>query len=288
MFAMPEIAARLFGAPLMLEAGKAMVIAEALGPRVLGGPVQIGVLREPLRDMVDGWTGEKVYQGPPMVAPGVALIEIEGSLVNKGSWIGKSSGLTSYEGIGVQIADCMSDDIRAVVVEIDSYGGEVDGAFACAEGLAALSAAKPTIAILTDHACSAGYLFAAPCRSILIPSTGLAGSIGVICMHVSAARAADKAGFDVTILRAGDRKSRPTPFEAMDEDTLARELADMEKLRVEFAEVVARYRTGRISLDAILATEADTYRGEEAVKVGLADAVARPQEALAAFLAAVA
>jgi ClpP class serine protease len=281
MFAMPEIAARMFGAPLMLEASKAAIIAGSFGPRVLGGSVNLGVLAEPIRS----WEGESL--GPTLLQDGVAIIEVEGSLVNKGSWIGQSSGLTSYEGLGVQIADCMSPSVRAVVVEVDSFGGEVDGAFACAEALFELSAIKPTIAILTDHACSAGYLLAAACRSIVIPSTGYAGSIGVISMHVSAARAIDKAGFDVTILRAGAKKAKPTPFELMDEAELAERMDDMEALRVEFAQTVARYRGERMSLKSILATEAAVYRGTAALDAGLVDAVARPTEALAAFLAAI-
>ena len=64
---------------------------------------------------------------------------------------------------------------------------------------------------------------------------------------------------------------------------LERELADMEEMRVAFAETVARFRSGRITADAALATEADIYRGARAVEIGLADAVGRPSQVLAAF-----
>ncbi|MDX0649056.1 S49 family peptidase, partial [Sinorhizobium medicae] len=165
----PEIASRMFGTPLMLHPSKGDIIARAFGPRVLGSPdapahvaggEEMGLVGEKLRDATDYWD-DALYKGPELVAPGIALIEIEGSLVNKGKWIGKSCGMTSYEAIGVQVRDCIErDDLKAVVFEVDSYGGEVTGAFDCAEQIFELSQLKPTIAVLTDHACSAGYLLA--------------------------------------------------------------------------------------------------------------------------------
>lgn len=286
---MPLLAERMFGTPLMIEDRKGAVIARALGPRVLGHSVALtgeymGVIGDPIRDQVDGWSGEKLYHGPKLVN-GVAVVAAEGTLVNKGSYIGKSSGVTSYEGIAVQVADCASPSITGAIFEIDSFGGEVDGAFACAEAIHQLSLIKPTIAILTDHACSAGYLLASGCRSIVIPATGYAGSIGVISMHVDATKWMDVQGVAVTVLRAGPEKARPQQYiESMGEADYAERMADMEALRDEFAAVVARYRAGRLSLDQILATRSRVYRGAAAVAAGLCDAVARPQEAALAFL----
>ncbi|MCF7645022.1 S49 family peptidase [Bacillus subtilis] len=291
-FAMPEIAARLFDTPLMLHEAKANIIARSFGPRVLGQDVamadtpEMGVLSQNMRELRDGWTGEKIYAGPKMVG-NVAVIEVEGSLVNKGSWVGKTSGMTSYEGLNIQIADCLArDDIKAAVFEFDSFGGEVDGCFACAEELHALSQEKPTIAILTDHACSAAYLLAAACRQIVIPATGYTGSIGVITMHVDASGWAKNQGLAVTILRAGEKKARPGMFEAMSEEEYSEAVSDLEAMRSLFAETVSLYRGPRLSVEAALATQADTFRGQAAVDLGLADAVGRPKQVFEAFLAA--
>lgn len=291
-FAMPEIAARLFDTPLMLHEAKANIIARSFGPRVLGQDIamadtpEMGVLSQNMRELRDGWTGEKIYSGPKMVG-NVAVIEVEGSLVNKGSWVGKTSGMTSYEGLNIQIADCLvRDDIKAAVFEFDSFGGEVDGCFACAEELFALSQEKPTIAILTDHACSAAYLLAAACRQIVIPATGYTGSIGVITMHVDASGWAKNQGLAVTILRAGEKKARPGMFEAMSEEEYSEAVSDLEAMRRLFAETVSRYRGSRLSVEAALATQADTFRGQAAVDLGLADAVGRPKQVFEAFLAA--
>lgn len=284
----PEIAARMFNTPLMLHAGKGNVIARAFGPRVLGMPdAEIGVGNISMGlvgDEMGQWreAGERCYQ--PRRQGKVAVIEIEGSLINKGKWIGKSSGQTTYEGIITQVNAVIDDEsVAGVIVEIDSFGGEVTGAFDCAERLFELSQAKPTIAVLTDHACSAGYLLAAAAREILIPQNGIAGSIGVISMHVDMSKWLAKEGLTVTILKAGERKADFNPYEPLPEEVLERELADMEEIRREFAATVARYRAGRLSFDAAMQTEAGSFRGQGAVEAGLADAVARPSQVLAAF-----
>ena len=286
----PEIAARLFATPLMLHPAKAEIIAQTLGPRVLGvgsvtvnghGGEQLGIVGDEMGQWRDS-SGASFSQ--PRRHGSIAVIEVEGSLVNKGKWIGKSSGLTTYEGIISQVNAVIDDaSIAGVIVEVDSFGGEVAGAFDCSERLSELSAVKPTIAVLTDHALSAGYLMASACRQIVIPASGLAGSIGVMALHVDHSRKLAKEGLAVTILKAGARKAELNPFEPIDEAVLEEKLAELEDERQHFAATVARYRAGRISLDQALATEAGVYRGQAAVDAGLADTVARPSQVLAAF-----
>ncbi|APO74261.1 signal peptide peptidase SppA-like protein [Rhizobium etli 8C-3] len=283
----PEIASRMFNTPLMLHPAKGDIIARAFGPRVLGLPdVALQVAGGEEMGLVGNPMGEWVREdGDSARGPrDIAFIDIEGSLVNKGKWLGKSSGMTSYEGIIAQALAAKDDaSVRGVVYEVDSFGGEVTGAFDCAEVLYEVSQTKPTIAVLTDHACSAGYLLASAARQIVIPATGICGSIGVISMHVDMSAWLAKEGLNVTILKAGARKADFNPYEPIPKEVLERELAELEELRVEFAATVARYRAGRLSEQSALATEAGVYRGQKAVEAGLADAVARPSQVLAAF-----
>jgi len=304
----PFHAARLFNAPLMIDASKAEILVGALGERILGCPVRIvsteseivaaasqrrprvlaGVLGEPVRGATetDFWSGEEkpVFE-PARRVGNVGVLEIEGTLVSKGRWTGAYSGMTSYEGIGAQVTELReAEDVRAVVLEIDSFGGEVAGAFDCADQIAALAAEKPVIAILTDHACSAAYLMAAPAGAIIAPRTGLVGSIGIVSMHVDVSRAVDAAGLTITILAAGRHKADGTPYAPLPEETAKKLRAEMEALREIFAATVARYRGERLTKQMALATEADTFIGEAALAAGLIDAVANPSEAFAAFV----
>ena len=298
----PFHAARLFNTPLMVDPGKAEIIAGALGARILGRSIRIvspktadrggpvaGVLGEPIRGAsdVDWWTGEEKPVFEPARRHGnIAVLEIEGTLVAKGRWTGAYSGMTSYEGIGAQVTELReADDVKGVVVEVDSFGGEVAGAFDCADQIARLAAEKPVLAILTDHACSAGYLLASAARAIVAPRNCVAGSIGVVTMHVDVSRALDEAGLTVTILAGGRHKADGTPYAPLPEETAKKVRAEMETLRGIFAETVGRYRGARLTKEAALATEADTYtNGKAALAAGLIDAVANPSEAFAAFV----
>lgn len=309
--ALPRIAARVFNTPLMVDAAKASAIVAALGGRMLvgnrarhdgavdfiidgapaldglaaaaGRPLErAGRLGDPLGQHYEqGGYGDRILT---MVGP-VAVIACEGTLVHKGAWLDSYSGETSYEGIQTQALRAKRDDrVRGAVFEMDTFGGEVSGAFDTAEIIAELSAVKPTIAILTDYALSAGYLLASACRAIVLPETGYAGSIGVIAMHVDYSRAIKNEGIEITVVKAGARKDDASPLKPLGSDVLERWEVNLEKGRDLFAATVAGYRGRRLSKSAALATEADCFRGEDAVEAGLADGVVRPSEAFAAFV----
>ena len=166
--------------------------------------------------------------------------------MHKGAYVGAYSGTTSYEGLQAQVLRAMRNPaVKGVVFEVDSFGGELAGAFETADLIARLSAEKPTLAILTDHALSAGYLLASAARQIIIPEHGRAGSIGVVTLHVDLSAALEQRGIKVTVLRAGAQKMAANPFEPLADDTIQRLLSDLEAARKTFAESVGpNFRSG--------------------------------------------
>lgn len=291
----PRIAARVFNTPLLAHPGKAAAILAGIGGRVVGSKVSISGAeplnhisvsrRGPAMGTLSGRLDHESGAGSIYDMVGrVAVIPIEGTLVHKGAWVESESGETSYQGIQAQVQRAMRDPgVAGVAFEVDSYGGEVSGAFETAAMMAALSQMKPTISILTDSACSAGYLLASAARQVIIPETGCAGSIGVIAMHTDMSEALDEAGLKVTILKAGAHKADFNPVEPLPEDVANRYLAEIEAVREMFCTTVAAQRAGRLSYKDAMATEAATYQGEAAVTTGLADATGNPFEAFQAF-----
>jgi ClpP class serine protease len=293
-----RLAARAFDEPLLIDGRKASAIAAAFGPRLLGGSVTVVGA-----EAVDHWAGrekagvidgtlERRYadrgQVPFPIVNGVAVIGVEGTLIAKGAYVGQSSGETSYEGLMAQVAlAARSPAVRAVAFEVDSYGGEARGAFEAAGAIAALSVAKPTIAILSEVALSAGYLLASQARRIVLPEFGAAGSIGVVTMHVDRSAQVEAAGLTVTVIQSGARKTEGSELAPLPDAVRERIQGRIDAMRVAFAGTVARGRKSRMSAADALATEAGVYEGAEAVAIGLADAVASPREAFAAFVAAV-
>lgn len=298
-FAYGHIAQRLFDTPLMYDPRKAEAFVGGLGGRIAGSDVVItnaaGAVDHSTSRPSAAKLGDKLvklyegYDAMPFYLDGsVAIIPIEGSLVHKGSYVGKSSGVTSYEGLQAQISIAKrSPKVRGVVVEVDSFGGEVSGGFETAAAIADLSKAKPTIAILTDYAYSAAYLLASQARQIIAPKFGGAGSIGVIMMHADYSRQIANAGVSVTIIRAGGRKAEGNPYEPLPPDVAERWQAQVEAMRQDFAAVVGKGRGSRFSAAKALKTEAEAYEAKDALALGLIDAIADPVATYDAFVKAI-
>lgn len=291
-----RIAARAFNTPLLVEPSKAIAFLSGLGPRILGRQVQLAdgvdtpegkaVLPARASILVGNLTERLQHNGdaPYPIVDGIAVIEISGVLIHRGSWIGQSSGQTSYEGIAAQIEAAARDpNVRGLALEIDSFGGEVAGVFDLADQIRAVRATKPVWAFVAEHAFSAGYVLASQADRILLPRTGAVGSIGVVVMHADLSGQLDQDGVRVTLIHSGTHKVDGNPYEPLPEsirDDIQREI---DVLRFLFAETVAAGRAGRLSQEAALATEAATYRGAEAVAAGLADEVIDLASAFTAF-----
>lgn len=295
-----HLAERMFNTPLAYDPRKAEAFVMGIGGRVTGGDVIVVNGGETVDHKAfangrpaAGVLGDRLsrryakYDVLPFDMVGaVAIIPIEGSLVQKGSYVGQSSGVTSYEGLTAQIkAAATSPQVRGVVFEVDSFGGEVSGMFETAAALAALSKAKPTIAILTDFAYSAAYALASQSRSVVAPEFGGAGSIGTIMLHLDASQAFEDAGYKVTIIRSGANKAEGNPYEPLPDALQAEWQAQADQIRDKFAGIVASGRRGKISKTQALATEAKAFSAQDALKNGLIDAIADPVEAFNAFVA---
>lgn len=281
-----RIAARAFNTPLLVEPSKAMAFLSGLGPRILGRRVDMtesgetpdGAASLPARaSILAGNLAERLQQhgnAPYPVVDGIAVIEIAGVLIHRGGWIGQSSGQTSYEGIAAQIEAAARDpSIRAVALEIDSFGGEVAGVFDLADQIRALRRNKPVWAFVAEHAFSAGYALASQADRILLPRTGAVGSIGVVVMHADLSGQLDQDGVRVTLIHSGQHKVDGNPYAPLPESVRDDIQREIDVFRFLFAETVAAGRAGRLTQDAALATEAATYRGTGAVAAGLADEV---------------
>jgi signal peptide peptidase SppA len=294
-----RIAQRAFNTPLMVEPSKALAFLSGLGPRIAGQEIifQGGDLIEadvvhaslPAQaSLIGGNLAERDSDQanlPFVLIDGIAVIEIAGTLVHRGAWIGQSSGLTSYEGIAAQIDAAVADPaVRGIALEIDSFGGEVAGAFDLADRIRAAREVKPIHAFVAEHALSAGYALASQADHITLPRTGAVGSIGVVTLHTEMSGMLEQKGVAVTLVHAGAHKTDANPYEPLPPGVRNRMQSELEGLRTLFAQTVAAGRGNRLDVHAALDTEAAVLRGNEAVAAGLADAVADPRSAFQAFV----
>ncbi|MBE7542255.1 MAG: S49 family peptidase [Solibacteraceae bacterium] len=174
---------------------------------------------------------------------GVAVIEVSGSLVNRASGMDAQSGLTSYEQLSTEVIEAATDPaVRGILLRVDSYGGEADGAFDLAALIEEAGKLKPVWASADSLALSAGYLIASAASQVWLTQTAQVGSVGVIAMHLDQSQWDQAQGIKYTTVFAGDRKNDFNPHEPLSDDAHEVLRTDVDLLYARFVEAVARQR----------------------------------------------
>ncbi|MCQ4680171.1 S49 family peptidase [Ralstonia pseudosolanacearum] len=272
MTLLPHLATRLFGVPLAIDRPKLDVILSVLGPRVgLAGLAPPGDYTLPERNPVRGHAQ-------------IAVIPIHGTLVRRTVGLEAESGLASYTAIGEQLDAARADPgIAAILLDVDSPGGESSGVFDLADRIRAAAAVKPVWAVANDMAFSAAYALASAATRVFVSRTGGVGSIGVIAMHVDQSVKDSRDGIRYTAVFAGARKNDLNPHAPITDEAQAQLQAEVSRIYGLFVATVAGYRG--LSAEAVTATEAGLFFGPDAVTAGLADAVGTFEDALAQLTA---
>ncbi|UDL95499.1 S49 family peptidase [Lichenihabitans sp. PAMC28606] len=286
MSALLHLADRILNRPLLIMPEKASLIAAVLGGRIGLSDDALAPFHPDASRFVGSQAtedqGGTVARKPFMrTDDGIGIVTVTGSLVNRGAWVGASSGLTSYEGIKAQLSAAASDSAtRAIVLDLHTPGGEATGAFEAADIVRQVAAVKPVIAVVNGMAASAGYALASAATKIVTTTTGVAGSIGVVLLHADYSRSLDKAGVTPTMIFAGDHKVDGNPFEPLPDDVKASLQAEVDNFYALFVQNVTQGRKN-LSPHAVKATQARTFIGQAAVDAGLADELGSFESVLA-------
>ena len=289
---LPMVADRFLNTPLLIDPSKAAVIYGVLqgriAPEIAITMTDIdpdAAAEHPVPEATRFAGTRRRKEGGYSLArrvEGVALIDIEGSLVNRGAWIGTDSGLVSYEGIGAQIDAARTDpEVKAAILDNNSPGGEATGMFAVAQKVRELVAVKPVIAVVNDVAASASFCIASGATEIVISPTSFTGSIGVVMVHMDHSGELKKKGVKPTILQKGANKTHGHPFGPLDGAAMSALNEMMTILYDQFLKTVEAGRGARLDAAAARATEAGIFVGQQAIDAGVADRIGTFDEVLA-------
>ena len=274
MTMLPHIASRVLDTPLVIGQAKLEAILAVIGRR-------IGI-EAPAPAVMNG-DGRR--RGANLVTPeGIAVIPVFGTLVKRAGAIEAASGLTSYGHLEDRIMDAATDPaVRAVLLEVDSPGGEAAGVFDLSDLVFEARSLKPVWAVADEEAFSGAYAIASAAERLFVPRTGGLGSIGVVAVHVDRSARDAMEGFRTTTVYAGAAKNDFNPHETLKDGARKTLQAEVDRVYGLFVDTVARNRG--LTADAVRATEARLYFGEDAVAAGLADEVGTLRDALAALAA---
>ena len=206
--------------------------------------------------------------------PRVAYVVAEGAIHRRGS------GGISTEAM-VRLLRTIGDDdaVRAIVLRIDSPGGDAMASDLLWRALAVAKRGRPLVVSMGEVAASGGYFAAVAGDAILAEAPTLTGSIGVAGGKLDAGAALEKLGIDTDAVERGGRAGLLSATRGFTAEERAVVRADMEAMYDVFARRVAEGRD--LARDAVEhVAQGRIWSGARALANGLVDAIGGPLEAL--------
>lgn len=297
-----QLSARVLNTPLAIHEPKLNAIMAVLGPRFAGQPASDGdnpgdrpavrvdvahfaAENGQMQRLAAGTEGVPLATSAPVAR--IQVIEIDGSLVSRSSGMCGWSGLASYESIKQAINEGAADaSIDAIMLRVDSPGGEVNGIQSLQDAIRAARKAKPVWCSVDSIAFSACCWIATQCDRVVLTPDGQMGSIGVIALHYEQSKFEQIAGVKYTAIYSGEHKNDLNPHEPLDKSAAASVQADVDGVYDVFCSSVAEGRG--LDIQSVKGTGAAIYRGQQCLDAGLADELGDYEFALNALASQVA
>ncbi len=214
----------------------------------------------------------------------VAVIDIYGVIVPKGPLLQETSDgqLAGVEGIQKELRAAVADDrVKAILLNIDSPGGDVSLVPELAAEILDARKAKPVVAIANTWAASAAYWLLSAASTALVTPSGKVGSIGVWTAHEDLSGMMEQQGVDVTLISAGEYKVEGNPYEPLSDAAREKLQADVNAYYEMFVSGVAKGRGVKGSTVKAEFGKGRMIMAADAAELGMVDAVMTYDEALA-------
>lgn len=112
---------------------------------------------------------------------GVAVLNVEGPIFRYANVMTRISGATSVQQLALDFQAALDDPaISAILLNVNSPGGQVDGISELADRIRAGNTQKPVTAYVSNLAASGAYWLASAAGKIVANESAFLGSIGVI------------------------------------------------------------------------------------------------------------
>lgn len=207
----------------------------------------------------------------------VAIIDAQGEITSLAA--GGDEGITPQRMLKRLQWAAEEDDIKAVVLRVNSPGGSANASDIIWKEIRRLQGKKPVVVLMTDVAASGGYFLAAGGSKIVADPLTITGSIGVIYAATYAPKVKEKYGVSFHSIAGPNREVRSfsEPLSASERSRLQDSIAYTYE---SFLDRVALGREQDKKRIAPLA-EGRVYTGKEALALGLVDQLGGLNEAVA-------
>lgn len=212
----------------------------------------------------------------------VAVLSLYGVLAQRMNMITEASGGTSTDMFGAAFDEMMADDtVGAIVIDVDSPGGEVYGLEELSDRIFNARGTKPIYAVANSLMASAAYYVGSAADKIIVTPGGEVGSIGTVAVHVDKSAADEAAGLKYTLITAGKHKAEGSQFEPLDDETRGTIQKRVDEYYGMFVDAVARNRGVQASAVRSGYGEGRVLGAQESLKAGMVDRISTLDAVLA-------
>jgi len=164
------------------------------------------------------------------------------------------------------------DDVRGVIVHVDSPGGSVVGGEDLYNGLRTIAQTKPVTTVMGTVATSAAYMTAIATDRIFAREGTITGSIGVILQTANVSELLERLGVEPITIKSTALKGVPSPVEPLTPEGRAATEQVVLDLYGFFVDLVTERRP--IDADAVRQlADGRVFSGRQAVQNNLIDAI---------------
>jgi signal peptide peptidase SppA len=211
------------------------------------------------------------------VRDGVAIVPLVGPMFRRANMLTEISGATSTEVFAQDFRAALDNpDIRGIVLDMSSPGGEASGVNEVANAIFEARGIKPVVSYVSDMAASGAYWIASAADRIVMDATASVGSIGVVTRYV---KHPDRPGVRVTeIVSSQSPNKRMDPESDAGRAEIQRHVDSMAQV---FVDSVARNRSATVASVLERFGRGGMEVGAHAVRLGMADALGSLESVIA-------
>jgi protease-4 len=252
------------------------------GEVLLGAGAQSGGGNE-LSDVLRALAGESLGTAPVALVRAVGAISMEGG----GGLLGEGGGIVEKRLVKTLTRLEKDDDVKAVVLRIDSPGGSALASDLLWHELMRIRAEKTLVVSIGGMAASGGYYLASTGSVVFADDTSIVGSIGVVGGKIAADHALARIGVHAETIPAKVGDARAASRAAFESLLLPWDDATRERMRATMTDIydlfLARVAEGRkIPVEKVAASaEGRIFSGREGKARGLVDELGGLTDAIA-------
>jgi protease IV len=171
------------------------------------------------------------------------------------------------------------DDIKAIILRVDSPGGGIGPSQEIYREIMKIKPTKKIITSMGSVAASGGYYIASATNGIVANPGTITGSIGVIMEYVNLMEIAQKIGISPIVIKSGEFKDMGSPLRELKESEKKLFQALVDELHLQFVTDASKARDIDLETMKTLA-DGRVYTGQKALQLKLIDRLGNLDDAV--------